>query len=240
MTDRQSSPAITVIDTDTLRISVVPHQSGSAVLCFSGIGHQIGGVDIQGQEFFNASQNATSIFICDKKRSWGNNLDLAAIAELLAPHTAGKTLYALGNSMGGFIAIVAGMFFDLRSVVAFCPQYSVKPSIVAEDRWQAYINDIGGWRYPSLENVFREQTQYYVFGAPSGKDKKHLSRLPRLPNLHRIFFRDPGIGHQEAKRLKREGLLYPVIADCFNRAAPQDIIESKLALLPEGAYLASD
>lgn len=240
MTDRQSSSAITLIDTDTLRISVVPHQSGSAVLCFSGIGHQIGGIDIQTEEFFNASQKATSIFICDKQRSWGNNLDFAAIAELLAPHISGRTLYALGNSMGGFIAIAAGMFFELRSVVAFCPQYSVMPSIIAEDRWLAYISGISDWRYPSLENVFCETTQYYVFGAPSGKDKKHLSRLPHLPNLHRIFFRDPGIGHQEAKRLKREGLLYPVIADCFNRVAARDIIAKHLARLPEGAYLASD
>ena len=66
-----------IIDDEHLRVGVINNPSDSTVLCFSGIGEIVRGVDIQSPEFVRASNsNGNAIFIIDKDRSWGNNFSL--------------------------------------------------------------------------------------------------------------------------------------------------------------------
>ena len=45
----------TLIDNDVLKISVVETSSDHLTLCFTGIGHSYGAIDVQSEEFFKSS-----------------------------------------------------------------------------------------------------------------------------------------------------------------------------------------
>lgn len=229
---------IRLVNNDVLKIKVRPAASEHAILCFSGIGHRVGAVDIQGDEFVRATQGATTIFIADLQRSWGNNFDFDDVVALIEPYTRGRRLHALGNSMGGFLAILASRFPPLETVIAFCPQFSVNPAIVPETRWGDYIRAIRHWRYPSLDGAFMDRTRYYLFGTPSGKDGKQLALMPQGPNIARFWFADPEAAHHEAAYLKEDGLLYDVVAACLagqtrEAIAKQFLAEPRYTLLPD-------
>jgi hypothetical protein len=220
---------IRLVDDDILTIKVRRARSDHAILCFSGIGHKVGGVNIQSDEFARASAGATTIFIVDKQRSWGNNFDFHDVAARIAPYTKGRILHALGNSMGGFLAILASRFLPLRTAIAFCPQFSVKSDVVAEHRWRNFTDAITQWRYPSLEGAFGPATRYYLFGTPAGKDAAQLARMPSAPNIAKFWFGNPELAHEEAAQMKADGVLYDVIAQCLAGHAAGDIASSRLA-----------
>lgn len=222
-----SATPVTLVDNDALSLVVFPRDSGQLCFCFTGVGHNVGGIDIQTNEFFAATRQSMVVFVCDKQRSWGNSLDFDRIAEFTAPYAAGKRLTALGNSMGGFLAILASRFIAFDTVVSICPQYSVCPQVIDEPRWRQYTSKITDWKYPSLDGAFLANTQYYAFGSPYGRDWQQLQRFPVLPNLHKIMLR--GVeAHHEARRMKQFGVLYPVIEACFEQAAAPYIVERYL------------
>jgi len=237
----------TLLDTPRLRVRVAeppaPAAAGdaappAAILCFTGIGHAIGGIDVQSEEFLRASASATALFVVDKTRSWGNHIDWAALREAVAPHIAGRTLHTLGNSMGGFLAILATRFFEVDVAVAFAPQYSVHPEQMPDEhRWDDYVQGIRRWRWPSLDGAFQARTRYYVLAGVGGADDAHLARFPVLPNLHKLWFRDPGFQHHVAQRLKQEGCLYEVIARCLQGQAPEALRDGPLGAPAWGCHL---
>lgn len=157
---------INLIDTEDLIVSVIPRDSDVTTLCFTGIGHAIGGVDVQSFEFLRSSQNSTTIFIVDRKRSWGNNIDFDEFKVAIDKYIDGKTINAIGNSMGGFLAILVTRFISIRSCVAFVPQYSVNKQILPhENRFDEYTNSISCWKHESLLDSFNSSTAYYIFLA---------------------------------------------------------------------------
>lgn len=216
-------------DDENLTVAVTESRSNSVILCFTGIGHALGGVDVQSPEFTRASKDATAFFIVDKTRSWGNKIDFELLRALIMPIAEGKSIFTLGNSMGGFLAILATRFFNIRSAVAFVPQYTVSKLLLPhETRWNIYVDEIKVWRFESLEGSFNDQTNFYVIGGLGGDDDKHLERFPSLPNVHRIYFLEPEFMHNAAAFLKEQGLLYPVIEECLKGRSAQDIAHSCL------------
>lgn len=223
-----------------VRLTVVRAESDHLTLCFTGVGHAMGGVDVQGEEFLRASSGATAVFVIDKHRSWGNRLDFPAIAQHIAPLAAGRTVNALGNSMGGFLAILMSRFMALRSVVAIVPQFSVSKAIVPEeDRWDRYVDKIKEWRHESLAGCFVPETDYYVLAGVSAIEARQLNLFPTAPNIHKIFFRGARFNHNVAQELKTAGLLYPVIADCFEGRPAADIVQRHFAERGFGAHVAT-
>jgi hypothetical protein len=228
-TQRRTVFLITLIDDDFLKIAVAENDTNYATLCFTGIGHALGGVDIQSEEFLRSSQNSTSIFIVDKRRSWGNNIDFSELKRIIEPYLRGKIVNALGNSMGAFLAILASKFIDIAVVVAIVPQYSVSKQIVpGESRWDKYVDEIKNWRYPSLEGSFQVNTQYYILAGVGGDDDKHLLLFPRCENIINIYFTEKQFVHSVAKILKSDGVLYEVIYECFSRHSLHEIMSNSL------------
>ena len=207
-----------VLKTDTVLIEArdpANGPGGRVLLSFTGVGHGLGGVDVQRAEFFSAGNGfANTLFLTDITRCWGNALDFEQIGAALAPYLEGREVHALGNSMGGFLAVLASHFWPMKNVVCFVPQYSVRPRVIPkETRWRDYRDAITTWHYSSLEGRFAPETQYYLFSGRKGPDWRQWRRFPEAPNIANVLF--PDLGHRAAVHLKRAGVLNPMIEACF-------------------------
>ena len=219
----------TLYDDPLIKISIIENGYDKSILCFTGVGHALNGIDVQSEEFLKATCQATTIFIIDKERSFGNNINFSLMKCIIFPYIQGKVLYTLGNSMGGFLAILATKFFNIDVSISFVPQYSVSKNIFPhENRWDAYVNNISFFKFESLDNAFNEQTTYYIFGGIGGPDDKHLYKFPRRENVHTILIKSPAYHHQVAKKFKQDGQLYNVINDCMHKMPPEAIIAKSL------------
>lgn len=138
-------------------------KSRGVCVCFTGVGHALGGIEVQNEEFKNVDAFSYILFITDKKRTWGNGLDLDFILSLLRPFFFGRDVYLIGNSMGGFISTVFSRYINARVCLNFSPQYSVDSDLIDEDRWKVYRDDIGNIRFKSIDSYFNDDTAYYFF-----------------------------------------------------------------------------
>ena len=223
---RARHPMTVLLETDAVRVSASFRGLKSVILCFTGVGHALGGVDIQGEEFTRVSANADTIYIIDKKRSWGNNLNFAQLTAVIGPHVQGRSIHALGNSMGGFLAVVFSKYFPIETVIAFDPQYSVSDIIVPnEKRWRKYVKNINSFSEISLENCFVPKTQYYILSTDHPTEKEHWGRIKPQENIHKIIFSGQEMGHTIARHLKSKDVLYDVIGACLSHCGPERIFE---------------
>lgn len=221
-----------LVDDENVRVRLIEQDSNTVTLCFTGIGHALGGVDVQSEEFLSASRTSTCLFIIDKRRSWGNNIDFIGLEKVIDPYIRLKTINAIGNSMGGFLAILATRFFPINAVVAICPQFSVSKRVIpAEARFDRYVNAIEHWRYESLAGCFNQHTSYYILAGIGGDDDKQLRLFPSSDNIQMLYFNHPSFVHNVAQRLKEENLLYGVISNCFQRRTVEDIARTTLSKL---------
>jgi hypothetical protein len=222
---------LNIIDNDDLLVSVLRRDSNTVTFCFSGIGGAIGGINIQSFEFSKSSQNSTTIFIVDRKRSWGNNIDFAQIVESTKEFTRGKTVNAIGNSMGGFLAVLLTKFTNVASCVAFVPQYSVSRNVIpSENRFTDFTNNIKKWNYESLNNCFNQKTKYYIFfGADNSIEDEHRNLFPNQNNISVFTFLDMSWSHAVAQYLKDANCLYPTLQSCFNQVKPEVVLSQNLS-----------
>lgn len=186
------------------------------LLSFTGIGLRLGGLETQGPEFVgSALRRGAPIFITDLTRSWGNRVDFESLARLLAPHFEGREVVSIGNSMGGFLSILATSYFPITTAIAFAPQFSVHPKIVpAEERWSRHRNAIDTWRFESLKPHFHRKTRYFVFFGGHRREAIHFSRFPMRANVRTFVF--PGVGHDIASFMKDGKVLDDVIDGCLS------------------------
>ncbi|SDI68916.1 hypothetical protein [Alloyangia pacifica] len=205
------------------RQGVNDETSGSILLSFTGIGHGMGGLDVQRPEFFGAGRAFDNIiFITDKRRSWGNALDFGVIADVLSPFVAGREVYSIGNSMGGFISIISTRYIDTKISIAFVPQYSVSPDRVPwEKRWRDYTASIQTYRFECVEGYFAESTKYFIFSGAIGDDYRHARLFPIGDNIFHYAFHD--MVHEVAADFKRRNVLDAAVQSCFREDARMDL-----------------
>lgn len=210
---------ITIIDDAVCKMAAVhpPDPSQKRVLLsFTGVGHGMGGIDVQRPEFFGAGRAFDNvIFISDVTRSWGNALDFDLILENLRPYIDQKRVFMIGNSMGGFLSVLMSNFLETEACIAFVPQFSVSGKIVRfEHRWRNYRRHIKDFKYPSLEGRFNQSTRYYLFSGASWPDRKHWKRFPHQDNVQNIIIGKSA--HNLAVELKSVGKLPALISACFD------------------------
>lgn len=229
---------ITLFEDESTKVSSIEKPDSEYVtLCFTGIGHALGGIDVQREEFLKASSDSTTIFVVDKHRSWGNNLDFVRLNNIVKSYGL-KKINAIGNSMGGFLAILASKFIRIHNVVAFVPQYSVNKTIMpTENRWDNYVGAITKWSHMSVDGYFVDDTQYYIIAGYGGHDDKHLNLMPSGKNIHKIYFSNNRFIHNAAAVLKEDGVLYDIIFDCFRGTAGSEIVKSHLMRHGYGAFV---
>lgn len=210
---------------------------GKVLLSFTGVGHVMGGIDLQQPEFFGAGRGYDSvIFVSDLTRSWGNALDFDRLSAIVLEQAAGRRIDAIGNSMGGFLALLAPNFLPIATVIAFAPQFSVHPDIVPWDnRWADYRKSIPEWRYPSLAGHLSGATMRYVLGTVEGMDGRHMALFPRQDGLRLILL--GGVDHNVALALKEADILRDLIHRCMDGNFDIDWLAD---ILPPGITLITE
>ena len=205
------------LDDQQLRISFQRAESDVAVVAFTGVGLALGG--IQTEEFyktfaaFGRTEACSVIYVIDKNRSWYNgHLDREITQrtnQLLLSLGARRTV-TLGNSMGGFGAIVfARRLHGCVQSIAFCPQSSVNDAIVPfESRWPQWRAAISDWTLPDATRELDEGISYDLFfGAEDEIDARHAERFERCGRRNLHIHRIAGCDHNVALHLKRQGAL---------------------------------
>lgn len=221
-----------------LRVSFVDRGSTERLLvCFTDAGLEMGHV---GEAMDQARRRKTqfvttarllacsAVYVTDKTVSWGNHIDFDNIAEIIRPVTVGRQITLLGVSMGGFNAIVASNHLGASLCMAFCPQFSVDPSVMPrEHRYEAFVSNIRQFKIPSLENQFNAACQYYTFNGSRGEDQYHWERFPVLQNARHFVF--PEIDHRVARELRKRDILVPLISTCMRGDDPATILAGNVA-----------
>lgn len=204
-----------IFEDDLILISVTTGlKEEMTIISFSGFGNK---KNISPSEEFNNPRytRGNQLFIVDKQRSWGNNFDFESISAHLTPFLS-KNVMTIGNSMGGFLAILATQYIHIDVCITFNPQYSVHPNIIpAGSKYPEWVNKIKTWRYLSLKNSFNPRTLYYVFTSDSEMEKKHYLNFPRDKNIRLYIFKK--MGHKVVDRLKQKGLLLSIIRLCSKK-----------------------
>lgn len=225
------SPERLLHEDAALKVTAIDRPEARAlVLCFTGIGHALGGIDTQRAEFVGtmAALGAAAAFVFDKTRGWGNRVDFAKVAEIVAPIAPGARILGLGNSMGGFNAILMSNFAPMEICVAFAPQFSVMPGVVpGETRWRDHVDRIDHFRFPSLDGQFNARTRYVTVNGDDEAERAHWSRFPALPNARHLVVR--GLGHEAAAGLKAAGVLGPFLAAAFEGRDPTSALGPRIA-----------
>ena len=184
-------------------------KSDRCLVVFTGVGHAMGAIDIQREEFYNQHKLGMVIWITDKKRSWGNNLNIKKISSAVKKFSENRKIYIIGNSMGGFLAILFSKFLEAKKVIAFSPQFSVCPDIVPDEkRWMNHRQFIDEYRYKDLSDSFDRNTKYALLIGDGQHEDIHYSKFIKfssLSNIELIRFNDTG--HKVASNLKDLNLL---------------------------------
>jgi len=144
--------------------------------------------DIPAPEFVDqASANGTAhvLFLADPARSWMNGDGVAeAMVQVVADYRAAHEIdevVTLGDSMGGFAALVLPDLMPVNVAVAFAPQFSIDRALVPEEtRWRGYAERIGAWRYRDVGALAAEGTSYAILHGSHPAEAAHWMRFPAL------------------------------------------------------------
>lgn len=208
-----SSDLQVLLDDSALRIACrpAPQDTGAAIIAFAGVQGAFGG--IPAEEFATSLQRTGTPhhawFVVDKTRGWYNQTS-TRIEAILARELAGRRIITLGNSMGGFGALLFGEKFGAATTLAICPQYSLDPALVPfESRWREFAAAVPYFRHPVCltEQPSPATTRLVLAGAAHDADMNHARLIQaRLGPQDGVFaLRD--CGHDVAQVLKRSGAL---------------------------------
>lgn len=221
-----------LLDDERCRIVHEPGNNGMAVVSFAGVGFALGGIQV---EEFRRSLDGSDFdiyFVIDKQRQWYNG-SYDIIVEVINSSLRARsihTTFTLGNSMGGFGAVLfAGVLCQCRRAVAFSPQSSVhRDRAPFEDRWQEWTSSVADWCVPDAVDHMRDGVDYaFFFGSTEPRDLAHAKRFAAAPGRKFICVVEES-AHGVAAYLKRRGALVPLLNSVLS-AGPFD--EARLAAL---------
>lgn len=210
---------LTPIETDErFRMAVYRGSSDRLVLSCSGVGTER--QQMPPFEFTKAASGDGAhsvLFISDMTRSWlsapGLQAEISEQVENLIGQLRPKTVVAMGNSMGGFMALHLSRILPIDVTIAFTPQFSVDKTVVPEEtRWRYFRDKFTEFLVPKVENLPQDSGQHYVFHGGEQREHIHWSRFPEQKNLRHYIF--PEHDHNIARTLKEQDLLGPIIEAC--------------------------
>lgn len=203
-------------------------------VAFGGIRQRLGAPPF---EFFNSIANidCDKIFLRDFQRSWYqrgidqelNDFDKVVnyLGGVISKYKYRKVCF-LGNSMGGYAAILFGTILDVDKVIAFAPQsfidkfrrfiYRDKRSRGLKDNLYTYENvnkahfDLK--KFLLKNDSYKTEINIY-YSALDRLDSRHAKRLKNRKNviLHPIYEGD----HSVIRVVRGSGLLHTILRSTF-------------------------
>lgn len=198
-----------------LVLSYLPGQGDTLVVSLSGVGNAR--AEQPPCEFFKlASQEGTNhvLFVSDASRSWLNGAGLASAIVTAIEDTADRInatrIVALGNSMGGTMALLLAKLTRIDVAISVVPQFSVHPDRVPEEtRWRVFRKRITDWPFEAVERLPTDHTQIIILHGGTHDERVHLDRYPRDRRAKHFVF--PQMDHRLAFRLHRDRKLAPIV-----------------------------
>lgn len=200
--------------------------SGIVTLSFTGVNGAMGGVSAQKPEFVGAGARiGAAFFISDLNRSWGNRVDFSRIERVVGPHLAGRTVVALGNSMGGFLSVLAANLLPVDVVIAFASRYRLRP-VMARHVKAIGVGPAAIETTPILDLAgrFNDRVRYTMISGTGAEERMHWRRFPAQANVANVVIE--GVGHYPAPYLKQVGVLQAVIGRCIEGTFSVDWLAS--------------
>lgn len=202
--------------------------SDTLYLIFGGIK---GGLGMPPFEFYRAAKLITcsKIFLRDLSQAWYQRglpslgEDILSIRDYLQheiTQSGARHIRFVGNSMGGFAALLFCALLKCGKAIVFSPQTFVSAemrSIHQDNRWEQQINqlhktttgsEIFDIKPYALKNYPELQASIYV-STDDSLDALHAQEMSDLPNvtIHRVG----GGGHEIVKVLRDSGMLDQIL-----------------------------
>ncbi len=204
--------------------------AASLYIFFGGIAS---GIAIPPFEFYNSSKiiNENKIFIRDFAQSWyhvglpGISNDIYSTANFIKgtiEKIKPKRVFFVGNSMGGYAAILFANLLAEGEVIAFAPQTFISPLLRLrhrDGRWakqifNTYKNSLflrKAWNLKSLMNKTTGNQKISVFVSKDYRlDYIHAVHIKNIPGVNIYEF--DGSGHAIVKFLRDEGKLPAIMS----------------------------
>lgn len=199
-----------------LVLHYLPGRTRRLVVAFAGVGkHE----DRQpAPEFVGSAHDRGEnhvLFVADDSRSWLNWPGLAeaivAAVRDLAARIGAERVLALGNSMGGSMALMLGPLLRPDLILAIVPQFSADPARVPEEtRWAAFRQRIAQWPFPAVPDLAGRGLAAVILHGTRGLEGIHWRRFPH-GNSDVLHFLFPNAGHALARVLNEQGRLRPLV-----------------------------
>jgi pimeloyl-ACP methyl ester carboxylesterase len=211
----------------------VSSSSDVALVAFGGIA---GGIGIPVFEFATLTSRfpVKRLFLRDLKQAWyhlgvegvGDSIDqVAAWLRVVLDEQGVERVVMVGNSSGGFAALLFGGLLGVAEVHAFSPQTFISGTLrwfYRDTRWKEQISRIkqaeaSGRRYFDLKSFLsarKSETVYHIhFCSAHRLDTRHAERMKDVANvcLNRYQYG----AHELVKQLKHEGALEELLASAL-------------------------
>lgn len=172
------------IEKTTSQILIDKTGSKNLLVTFGGINQGLG---VPVFEFFNSLKdiNCDKIFLRDFEQAWyqkGINENINNIEHIgkflqneIHDNNYNKTCF-LGNSMGGYAAILFGSMINVNTIISFAPQTFI-------DKWNRYLTFDTRWK-KQLSQVYtytNKGTQFFDL-------KRHLKTVPTFSGSITIYY----------------------------------------------------
>lgn len=213
---RRRFPVRTLLSDREVLITWLPGQSRTLVLVFAGQGAARRGRDrLEFPDVASAQGRNHVLFISDLARSWYSRPGLCeriagVVRGFMATHGI-VDVAALGNSMGGFGAILFCKYLPIANVAAFVPQISMVNEVIDGPLWASSRARITDAVEKDLGPILSGSRCRFslVYGDHDEDDNIHRARVPLAGNVEVLVIR--GCDHKVARWIKDRGML-PQIA----------------------------
>lgn len=212
---------IVLVDNEFVTVYHHPGKTNTTLISFSGINFEALKIGVQANsalmqpEFVHTSPHIGDRFwIIDKKRSWGNLVDWAWLAQTLQSYLLNKQVVCVGTCTGAHNAIKFSYFAQADRVFAFTPHWTIDTNVIDEEFFDPVSREIRHkametLKHSTLDGLINSKTEYIFAWSPDRIDVPHMLGFPKLPNIKTIFFMD--WDHYIPARLAKEKLLYPTV-----------------------------
>lgn len=212
----------------------------SLLVSFGGIYQGLG---IPVFEFFNSlsNLNCDKIFIRDFHQAWyhrGLNDHIQSIDDLkgylegIIKNYHYSSVCMIGNSMGGYAALLFGKLLHADRIISFAPQTFIDRLhriIYLDQRWRKQISTIHKYaqkqpKYFDLKHLLKmgmHESRITIFYSSGHRlDSCHAERLKGIQNVELISFNEGG--HQIVKKIRENGELIRLLSECLETTQLHD------------------